>query len=155
MPAPESRDYFAELYVAGLFGDAGWAVYFPKRDVGFDFVATKLVEGQMLLRPVQVKGLYPTATKTDKPTFGYKGDLTAVHPLMVLALPYFHAENHHAPEAIAYMPYDNFKNPSAGGVRCVPALFETGHSKPRRDFEKFFGREGLKRIELPGWGSDA
>jgi hypothetical protein len=54
MPAPETRDYFAELYVAGLFGDAGWAVYFPKRDVGFDFVVSKQVGARMLIRPVQV-----------------------------------------------------------------------------------------------------
>lgn len=154
MPAPDTRDYFAELYVAGLFGDAGWAVYFPKRDVGFDFIATKLVAGEMLLRPVQVKGLYPTAGKTDKVTFGYKGELTAVHPLMVLALPYFHVENPHSPETVAYMPYASFKNPIGGGVRCVPASFENGHSKPRRDFKKYFGREGLKAVEQLTWGGD-
>ena len=59
MPAPATRDYFAELYVAGLFGDAGWSVYFPKRDVGFDFIATKSIDGDVLIRPIQVKGLYP------------------------------------------------------------------------------------------------
>lgn len=82
MTAPDTRDYFAELYVAGLFGDAGWTVYFPKPDVRFDFIATKLVDGEMLLRPVQVKGLYPTAGKKDKVTFGYIGELTASHPAM-------------------------------------------------------------------------
>lgn len=35
------RDYFAELHVAGNFGDAGWNVYFPRRDKGFDFIVTK------------------------------------------------------------------------------------------------------------------
>ncbi|HWI80720.1 hypothetical protein [Ramlibacter sp.] len=154
MPAPDTRDYFAELYVAGLFGDAGWAVYFPKRDVGFDFIAPKSVGGEVLLRPVQVKGLYPTSAKTDKTTFGYKGELTAEHPLMVLALPYFHLENPHAPETIAYMPYNSFKSPIGGGVRCVPACFESGHTKPRRDFKKYFDREGLKQVEQPSWGSD-
>jgi hypothetical protein len=37
MPKPETRrDVFAELYVAGIFGDAGWSVNFPNRDVGLD-----------------------------------------------------------------------------------------------------------------------
>jgi len=106
MPAPATRDYFAELYVAALFGDAGWSVYFPKRDVGFDFIATKPAGGEVLIRPVQVKGLYPTAEKTDKATYGFKGKLTALHNLMVLALPFFHNTNLHAPEHIAFMPRD-------------------------------------------------
>jgi hypothetical protein len=49
MPTPHQRDYFAELYVAGLMGDTGWAVYFPKRDVGFDFIAVRNVEGTTLV----------------------------------------------------------------------------------------------------------
>ena len=31
-------DYFAELHVAGRLADAGWDIYFPHRDKGFDFV---------------------------------------------------------------------------------------------------------------------
>ena len=155
MPAPATRDYFAELYVAGLFGDAGWSVYFPKRDVGFDFIATKLVRGTVLIRPIQVKGLYPTPTKVNKPTYGFKGDLTAVHDLMVLALPYFHSTNPHAPDHVAFMPFDQFKNPSSGGVRCVPAQLHSGHSKPRPTFAKYFGKLGLQRVEFPNWGAGA
>lgn len=34
----EVSDYFAELYVAGRLADAGWNVYFPHRDKGFDFI---------------------------------------------------------------------------------------------------------------------
>jgi hypothetical protein len=55
--APENaknRDYFAELYVAGILVDAGWSIYFPKRDVGFDFIAVKELRGQVVIRPVQV-----------------------------------------------------------------------------------------------------
>lgn len=79
MPSPETqRDYFAELYVAGIFGDAGWSVYFPKRDVGFDFVVSKTIREAIVLRPVQVKGFYPTAAKLNKMTYGYQGKLTAV-----------------------------------------------------------------------------
>ena len=114
MPAASTqRDYFAELYVAGVFGDAGWAVYFPKRDVGFDFVVSKLLSGSTLLRPVQVKGLYPTAEKTDKTSYGFRGVLSAVHPAMVLALPFFSGRERLAsPELIAYMPFSQIKCPS-------------------------------------------
>ena len=155
MPAPATRDYFAELYVAALFGDAGWSVYFPKRDVGFDFIATKPVDGEVLIRPVQVKGLYPTAEKTDKAAYGFKGELTAVHKSMVLALPYFHIQNPHAPEHIALMPLDQCKSPTSGGVRCVPATFTAGHAVPRRESLRYFGVAGLTLIESGDWGSGA
>ncbi|MCR4298341.1 MAG: hypothetical protein NUV75_06270 [Gallionella sp.] len=154
MPKPHTqRDYFAELYAAAIFGDAGWSVYFPKRDVGFDFVISKEVDGQVLLRPVQVKGLYPTEKKGDKPSYGYQGELSAVHPQMVLVLTFFAAtERGVAPERVAYMPYDQLKKPSRGGYRCVPAVFKSGHAVPRREFNCFFGEQGLKAIESSKWG---
>jgi hypothetical protein len=44
MSRPETqRDDFAELYMAGFFADASWSVYFPRRDVGFDFIVTKKI----------------------------------------------------------------------------------------------------------------
>ncbi len=153
--APNTRDYFAELYVAALFGDAGWSVYFPKRDVGFDFMATKPVRGEMLIRPVQVKGLYPTAIKTDKVTYGFRGELTAVHQSMVLAMPFFHKENPLSPELCAFIPLDQCKSPSSGGIRAEPAKFVSGHALPRRDFVKYFDRPGLARVEDARWGHGA
>jgi hypothetical protein len=156
MPAPDTRDYFAELYTAGIFGDAGWSVYFPKRDVGFDFIVSKPVRDQILLRPVQVKGLYPTATKGDKVSYGYTGTLSAVHPEMVLVLPFFAAtERGASPEQIAYMPYTELKKPIGGGYRCVPARFEAGHSIPRREFACYFGGQGLHAVESSAWGTGA
>lgn len=155
MPAPATRDYFAELYVAALFGDAGWSVYFPKRDVGFDFIATKPTAETVLIRPVQVKGLYPTAEKTDKATYGFKGELTAVHQSMVLALPFFHTQSPHAPEHIAFMPLDQCKLPVSGGIRCVPASFTGGHAVPRRESLRYFGEAGLALVESAAWGSGA
>lgn len=156
MPAPETqRDYFAELYAAGIFGDAGWAVYFPKRDVGFDFIVSKLISDVTLLRPVQVKGLYPTKTKTNKDTYGYQGNLTAVHPDMVLVLPFFAAhERGAAPEQIAYMPFSQLRARERGGLRCVPAKFVAGHAVPRESFEGYFGHEGLKALEQVTWGQN-
>src|SRR5438876_385305 len=85
----KTRDYFAELYVAGFMGDDGWHIYFPHRDVGFDFIATKNVDEQIIIRPVQVKGLYPSQTKKSREKYGYVGSLTQVHPDMALVLPYF------------------------------------------------------------------
>jgi hypothetical protein len=86
--SPHQRDYFAELYIAGLMGDNGWSVYFPKRDVGFDFIATKTVVSGVLIRPVQVKGLYPSEVKKDKTGYGYIGMLSQLHDDMALVLPF-------------------------------------------------------------------
>jgi hypothetical protein len=154
MPTPSTqRDYFAELYVAGMFGDAGWAVYFPKRDVGFDFVVSKTVAGSVLLRPVQVKGLYPTAEKNDKATYGFQGNLSAIHPEMVLVLPFFGAlERGVAPDHIAYLPFAEVRARSRGGFRCVPAKFVAGRPVPRESFEGFFGAVGLAALESEFWG---
>ena len=155
MPAPDTRDYFAELYIAGLFGDAGWSVYFPKCDVGFDFIVSKSTNDEVLIRPIQVKGLYPTAAKGDKTSYGYKGELSAVHQQMVLVLPFFSAnERGTAPEQIAYMPISEFEKPSRGGYRCVPARFEAGHAIPRKEFAQYFGHQGLAAIESPMWGAN-
>lgn len=149
------RDYFAELYIAALFGDAGWSVYFPKRDVGFDFIATKPVRGEVLLRPVQVKGLYPTSTKLDKPTYGFRGQLTATHASMVVALPYFHSSNRHSPEIYAFIPLDRCKARASGDIRAEPAKFVGGHAVPRRDSARYFGAQGLALIEHESWGHGA
>jgi hypothetical protein len=155
MSAPETRDYFAELYVAALFGDAGWTVYFPKRDVGFDFIATKPVNGSVIIRPVQVKGLYPTAAKKDKAAYGFKGELTAVHATMVLALPYFHTGRSHSPEHTAFMPLDQCKRPRSGGFRCVPCRFSNGRAAQRKESSRYFEAKGLQLIESDKWGNGA
>ena len=154
MPSPiTQRDYFSELYVAGIFGDAGWSVYFPKRDVGFDFVASLTVGDTTMLRPVQVKGLYPTAQKGDKKVYGYSGRLTAIHTDMVLALPYFSAtERGVAPSCIAYMPHNQIRMRERGGYSCLPAKFISGNPLPRRDFKKFFNESGLAALSEPFWG---
>ena len=147
MPAPITRDVFAEYYVAGLFADAGWEVYSPHRDRGFDFLVTKEVCGETVLVPVQVKGLYPTSSKTDKTVYGYTGKLTAIHPNMVLALPYFDTD-HSKPSPLftAFMPLSEVKH-SSRGYRCQPASFKDGAATPRRDFTRFFDSSGIQLIE--------
>lgn len=151
---PKTRDYFAELYVAGLFGDAGWAVYFPKRDVGFDFVVSKQVAGDIILRPVQVKGLYPTPEKRDRDTYGFAGVLSAVHPEMVVAMPFFSArERGAAPTCIAFMPLAAMRDRERGGVRCVPCSLSKGVPRPRPSFLSFMGDAGLKALENPTWSA--
>ena len=65
-------DYFAELLVAGRLADAGWNVHFPHRDQDFDFIITKTVNAsEMLIRPVQVKGKYPTGSRRSRPLNRY------------------------------------------------------------------------------------
>jgi hypothetical protein len=151
--APQTRDYFAELYVAGMFGDAGWTVYFPKRDVGFDFIATKAVNGQILLRPVQVKGKYPVKDGKDG-NLGFAGKLSAVHPDMVLVIPYFDAhERGMAPSQVAYMPFSAIRPRTRGGYRAVPAKFQGNRVVQRRQFQHLFGEKGLAAVEGPTWGA--
>jgi hypothetical protein len=151
---PEHRrqpDYFAELYVAGILADAGWNIYFPHRDRGFDFIIAKLVAGNMLLRPVQVKGKYPTGDKTDKPSYGYIGRLTEIHPEMVLSIPFFAAKSQmNPPLFVAYMPFSLIRRHKRG-YRCLPATFQRGEPKRRRDFAQFFDLDGIRRLEDERW----
>lgn len=56
--APKTRDYFAEMYVAGVLADAGWDIYFPRRDRGFDMIVSRSAGDSTIVRPVQVKGKY-------------------------------------------------------------------------------------------------
>lgn len=148
-------DYFAELYVAGRFADAGWNVYFPHRDQGFDFVISKPHKdvGQ-LIRPVQVKGKYPTEEKGGKSTYGYVGRLTQTHPEMVLAIPFFSKQAASVPGCVSYMPLSLIrKHPR--GFRCQPALFRDGCAVPRRDYARFFDDDGLALLEVLTWRDSA
>ncbi len=144
-------DYFAELYTAGRFADAGWNVYFPRRDRGFDFIVSRpSAAGLQLLRPVQVKGKYPTPDKSDKDVYGYIGDLIELHPEMVLAIPFFSAALPAIPTCIAYLPLSLVRRHSRG-FRCEPATFRGGTPRRRRDYAKFFDEAGLTLAEQSDW----
>lgn len=147
MPAPKTRDVFAEYYVAGLFADAGWEIYSPHRDRGFDLIVAKNIGEKMVILPVQVKGLYPTNSKTNKTTYGYVGKLSALHPSMILALPFFHTDHSKpSPEFTAFMPRSTI-SPHARGFRCHPATFKNGRPSPRPKFADFCDASGLSRLE--------
>jgi hypothetical protein len=144
-------DYFAELYVAGRLADADWNVYFPHRDKGFDFIIAKTVDDKMIIRPVQVKGKYAAGDKTDKATYGYVGKLSGLHPEMVLAIPYFTSDDANSiPAYVAYLPRVLIKNHSRG-YHCEPALFRSGHPKPRREYSIFFDSPGIQLLESENW----
>jgi len=146
-----SRDYFAELYVAGVLAQAGWNVYFPHRDKGIDFMISKQIGDEVVIRPVQVKGKFPKREKTDKAGYGYVGDLTQMHSEMVLVIPFFPvAQTEYLPVCIAYMPANQIKK-NARGYRCQPAAFKDGKAKPRRDYARFFDEEGLRLLESKTW----
>ena len=99
----KTRDYFEELYVAGILGDAGWSIYFPKRDVGFDFIAVKELRGHVVIRPVQVKGKYPAGSTRNRAVYGYVGQLSLFYPEMMLAVSYFPTDQRGvAPTCVAY-----------------------------------------------------
>jgi hypothetical protein len=148
-----TRDYFAELYVAGLMADGGWNIYFPHRDRGLDFIISKTgSDGYEIVRPVQVKGKYPSGDKTDKDVYGYIGPLNQVHAEMVLAIPFF-ASNAPGPALfVAYMPFSRIRI-HRKGYRCQPATFKENQARPRRDFRRFFDGSGLTLLEEPGWSN--
>ena len=147
-----ARDYFAEMYVAGMLADKGWNVYFPRRDKGFDYMISREVNGEVLVRPVQVKGLYPTAEKGDRVAYGYGGRLSLLHRDMVLVLTYFDASAVEiTPQQVAYMPRSQIRARSRGGFRCVPSSLRAGKVTPRRDFVGYFGDAGLAAMEQLDW----
>lgn len=140
----KTRDYFAEMYVAGLMADAGWDIYFPRRDRGFDMIVSRPEGDGTLVRPVQVKGKYATDAKTDKARYGYVGDLTAFHDDMILVIPYFTSLVADAPKLVAWMPRRQIRR-AARGWRCEPARFVAGEPEPRPGFINYFAECGLDR----------
>jgi len=140
-----TRDYFAEMYVAGVLADAGWDIYFPHRDKGFDMIVSRPAEDTTIVRPVQVKGKYASDQKTAKKVYGYVGRLTAFHDDMILAIPYFTSASAKAPEMIAWMPRLALK-PHVRGWRCEPARFQGGKPVPRPEFQLYFDSSGLLRF---------
>lgn len=144
--APQTRDYFAEMYVAGVLADAGWDIYFPRRDRGFDMIISRPAGGGTIVRPVQVKGKYATGEKTDKAIYGYVGRLTAFHDDMILSIPYFSSENLDAPRLLAWMPRSEIR-PHTRGWKCQPARFVRGNPEPRPGYAHFFGGAGLSAFE--------
>jgi hypothetical protein len=152
--APKTFSQLAELYVAGLFTQAGWRVYFPHSDDGFDFIAAKPLPDGVLLRPVQVKGKYPKGDKSDKSVYGYIGELSQTHPEMVLAIPYFAVGDLPVLRHVAFMPICKIGKHSRG-VKCQPAKFIAGGAITRGDHKKYFDDEGLKRLSNKNWSSEA
>jgi hypothetical protein len=150
--APKEFSQLAELHVAGLFAEAGWRVYFPYRDDGYDFIAAKSIGKELLIRPVQVKGKYPEAEKLDKRVYGYIGKLTQKHPDMVLAIPYFETGDIPILRHVAFMPLCMIRSRPRGS-RCQPAKFISGVPSPRGDHAKYFDSFGLSRLEDTKWST--
>jgi hypothetical protein len=152
MPKHRSqRDEFAELYVAAVLADAGWSVYFPRRDKGFDFIIAKQLKKHIVVRPVQVKGRFPRSSNSKAKNCGYTGTLTAFHREMVLAIPFFNVsedlpQGH--PDCIAYMPVINGNR---GKALREPAMREKGKFSPRKTYEQFFDKKGLVDLERSRW----
>lgn len=143
----EYPDYFAELYVAGLMAHAGWNIYFPHRDRGLDFIASKTgADRHQIIRPVQVKGKYPEVDKTNKKDYGFVGRLNQIHPDMVLAMPFFAGADFAPPVFVAFMPYAAIK-PHKRGYRCQPAYFKDGRPFPKPNCSRYIGKAGLDLIE--------
>jgi hypothetical protein len=148
-----STPYFAKLYIAGRLADAGWNVYFPHRDEEFDFVISKVIDGVPLLRPVQVRGEYPSEEKGDPIAVGSEDKLTQTHPETVLAIPYFSITSPQIPICVAYLPRASLKS-HALGFRCQPATYRRGKPYPRKKYQKYFDDIGIQRLDSEGWSRD-
>ena len=153
MPRPiNQRDEFAEQYVAAVFADAKWSVYFPRKDKGFDFIVSKQTANGMIIRPVQVKGKFPESLTAVRNQYGYKGRLTALHADMVLAIPLFTALKRLAyPDCIAYMPFSRIDNDGDGEYSCEPARLQSGKVSAKPSFSKYFDDLGLIAMESLAW----
>lgn len=150
---PKTREQFAEFYVAAQLADAGWNVYLPRWDNGFDFMIerTVVLDGDRLalIRPVQVRGKYLTEDKGDTRQYGVQnGLLTRVHPDMIVAMPFFDASNCH-PTRIAYLPWSRIspiwdEEVGKWAFTCFPAGIKAGEVYARQDYQKFFDAAGMK-----------
>ncbi len=153
MRATNQRDYFAEMYVAAILADAGWNIYFPRRDNGFDFIVTKKSAERVIVRPVQVKGKYPEITKVRAGIYGYVGKLSLLHDDMVLVIVYFPFESERGlpPATVAFLPHSKIKRTSRGGHRCQPAKYQDGVVRVRRDYARYFDAAGLAAMTQSDW----
>jgi len=153
MPRPiNQRDEFAEQYVAAIFADAQWSVYFPRKDKGFDFIVSKKTATGMILRPVQVKGKFPESLTAVRLQYGYKGRLTALHPDMVLVIPLFTALARLAYlDCIAYMPFGRIDDDGGGQYSCEPARLQNGTVSAKPSFRRYFDDAGLIALESLAW----
>lgn len=142
-----SRDHLAEFWVAGKLVDAGWNVYFPHRDKGFDLIATYTDGAQMQLRPIQVKGKYPKEGTRNRKTYGFRASLSAMHERMVLAIPMFVNVDDPMPLHVAWMPREKIVQEENGNWRCEPAKFKDGVPIPRQEFEQYFDQGGLELLK--------
>jgi hypothetical protein len=154
MPRPKNqRDEFAEQYLAGIFMDAGWAVYFPRKDKGFDFIISKETDAGMVVRPVQIKGKFPEKKTGVVKKYGYRGKLTAMHKEMVLAIAFFTSLSRLPhPDCVAYMPFGKItKTSKEGTFSCGPAKFQQGVISPIETYNQYFDVAGLSALEATDW----
>lgn len=147
------RDEFAELYTAGLFADAGWTVYFPRRDRGFDYIVTMQRGNEMLIRPVQVKGVYPEEQKKGGKPFGKTLTLTAFHPQMVLVMPFFEysPEKSESPTHVCFLPLQPSKRDDGKHI-IRPALLTAGKITIRETYQRYCGQPGMDAVAATQWG---
>jgi hypothetical protein len=138
----------AESAVAAYLAQHGWHIYYPRRDVGFDFIISKPVDKRLVLRPVQVRSRYPRR-QSDKRYFGHqRTKLSQTHPDMVLAIPFYDGGEVLRPLFIGFFPWSQIRpNRDGETYRCLPAKISGGRIGIRRDFRKFFDDAGCALME--------
>ena len=149
---PQLEGLPAELAIAGTLSSAGWNVYSPHRDVGFDFIATKQTDHGLLVRPVQVKGCY-LRTRKDCPSYGrHNFKLPQTHPEMALIMPFYSpGDVLLRPLFVAFLPWAQIRPMPNGNFRSQPARIQDRQILQRRDFAKFFDLPGIMLMDRRDW----
>lgn len=148
-------DYTAEFRVAADLAAAGWQIYFPSRDTGFDFLVMRDTANDVLIRPVQVTSKLPDVGTTDRKTYGTIRNLSRVHPDMVLAIAFYeHTEGGPRHHSTAYLPMSRVVHQTNKKYRCEPArIDEDGRIHHRRDFAGFFDDAGIWMLPRADWAT--
>ena len=151
----KTREQFADFYVAAQFADAGWNVYLPRWDNGFDFMIERTIVNDSdrvtRIRPIQVRGKYPTDEKGETKQYGIRrGRLSRTHPDMVLAMPFFTESDCH-PTHVAYLPMTRIKPmwddvDDGWSFSCLPAGIRSGAVYARQEYQEYFDAAGLAAL---------
>jgi hypothetical protein len=159
---PRLSGLAAELIVAAQLVDHGWNIYSPHVDEGFDFIAVKpLPEGNILMRPVQVRGRYPEVVR-NRSVYGKRNSrLSQLHDEMVFALPYFKEKDGiYQLVTVAFLPKEQInvvkkrtRNAEKDEFYCtaLPAKVREGTISARRDYEIFFDGPGIEAMYRADW----
>jgi len=175
--APEVHEQLAELNVAAQLADAGWEVFLPYRDRGFDLIAARKVGRSWIVRPIQVKGRYlQKGYRRDRENEvsmrgrqeGARFPLSEPHNDLVVALVYVDTDPSPIVLCTAYLPFKVVKKSvtrQTQGRRNhrvfwpAPAQWmrhadDSVSLEPKPEFDRFFDGNGIRLMARSNWSNE-